>query len=66
MTIKCKVPPMPVGKNKTRIQAIIHRTDRDLIKKLAEAQDRSESYIVSKIIENYLHGDRVVRNRKNS
>lgn len=58
-TVKSGV--MPVGKNKDRVQAIIHKSDRELIKKLADAQDRSESYIISKIIEDYLHGNKPVR-----
>ena len=52
-----------IGKNKTKIQAIIHKSDRDLLKKLADVQDRSESYIIAKIIEDYLHGDKIQRSR---
>ncbi len=52
-----------IGKNKTKVQAVIHKSDRDLLQKLANVQDRSESYIIAKIIEDYLHGEKVVRSR---
>ena len=52
-----------IGKNKERIQAVIHKSDREMLQKLAEVQDRSESYVIAKIIEEYLHGSKVKRKK---
>jgi hypothetical protein len=43
-----------IGKDNDRVQGKVTKKERELIQHIASAQDRSESYIVGKIVSEWL------------
>lgn len=43
-----------IGKDNDRVQGKVTKKERELIQHIASAQDRSESYIVGKIVSDWL------------
>ena len=51
---KLHVSDMGISKKNTRLQATVSKHERAAILKIAEKEDRSESYIVSRIVREWL------------
>ncbi len=53
---------MGVAPNKTRTSIVLDKTDKEILEKLAEEDDRSFNYIVNKAVKRYI--EEVTKNKK--